>query len=183
MKREIDDKTILDKFTEGFCNVVDKHIKYFVCSGFVAISSGRSRGTEDIDMIIEKVSKERFLDLHDDLVKNGFECIQSETPEEVFNYLDEGMSIRYVWKGEHLPEMEVHFVKDILDEMQLHDRIKMPFTKLDIYFAPLEGNIAFKEEWLKSDKDLEDAKHLRIIYKGEISEKEISKVKEKIKNG
>ena len=71
--------------------------------------------------------------------------------------------------------------KDILDEIQLKERIKMPFTKLDIYFAPLEGNIAFKEDWLKSDKDMEDAKHLRIVYQGEFDEERINKFKRLIK--
>ncbi len=38
-------------------------------------------------------------------------------------------------------------------------------------------NIAFKEEYLKSDKDLEDAKHLRIVYDKEVDESEIRKIK------
>jgi hypothetical protein len=42
-------------------------------------------------------------------------------------------------------------------------------------------NIAFKEEYLKSDKDLEDARHLRIVYEEEIDENEIKKIKEKIR--
>ena len=46
----------------------------------------------------------------------------------------------------------------------------MPFTKLDVYFSSIESNIAIKEEYLKSDKDLEDAEHLRIIYKDKIDD-------------
>lgn len=42
-------------------------------------------------------------------------------------------------------------------------------------------NIAFKEELLKSDKDIEDAKHLRIIYGDKIDEKEIEKRKKEIR--
>ena len=59
MKREVSNKTILDEFTEDFCKVVNSHCKYIICSGFVAISHGRSRGTEDMDMIIEKLSLNR----------------------------------------------------------------------------------------------------------------------------
>lgn len=182
MKREIKDRTILDEFVEEFCEIVDKHSRYFICSGFVAISSGRSRGTEDIDMILENMSKEKFLDLHNDLINSGFECIQSQNGEEVFNYLRESMSVRYVWKNKYLPEMEIHFAKDFLDQEQLEKRIKLDFTGLDIFFAPLEGNIAFKEEWLKSDKDLEDAMHLRIIYEGKFNEKEIDRFKKLIRS-
>ncbi len=51
MEREVSDRNILDKFTEEFCSIIEKHCQYIVVSGFVAIASGRTRGTEDIDMI------------------------------------------------------------------------------------------------------------------------------------
>ena len=183
MEREIDDRTILDKFAESFCEVVEKHCKYIVVSGFVAISHGRSRGTEDIDMIIEKLSLEKFVKLHNSIIKAGFVCIQSSSPEVIYeNYLIKGDSVRYVWKSEGYfpPEMEVKFVKDELDVYQLKTRKKFPFTGLDIYFSSIEANIAFKEEYLKSDKDMEDARHLRIIYKEQIDENEVNRIKEQI---
>ena len=43
MERKISDKTILDEFAEDFCKIIDKHVKYIICSGFVAIVHGRSR--------------------------------------------------------------------------------------------------------------------------------------------
>ncbi len=182
MKREISDKTILDKFTEKFCKIVDTHCKYIICSGFVAISHGRSRGTEDIDMIIEKLSIEDFKKLHDDLVKNKFICIQSKSSDIVYKeYLSKGDSVRYIEEEHLLPEMEVKFAKDELDNFQLNSRVKMPFTGLDVYFPRIEESIAFKEEYLKSDKDIEDAKHLRIIYEEKIDEEYIKEFKDKIK--
>lgn len=184
MERNVDNKTILDKFTEEFCAIVDMYCKYIICSGFVAIAHGRSRGTEDVDIIIEKIPKEKFIKLHKDLVKNNFTCIQSDNPENIFNdYLSKGTSVRYVWKSEgHFPpEMEVKFAKDELDEEQIRNRVKLPLTSLNIYFAAIESNIAFKEGLLKTEKDMEDAKHLRIIYKEKIDENEINRIKEEIK--
>ena len=100
-KRNIDNKTILDKFVEEFCRVIDKYAIYIICSGFVAIAHGRTRGTEGIDMIIEKIPKERFIKLHGELKKKGFTCIQSENPEDVYNeYLSKGDSVRYVYDQE-----------------------------------------------------------------------------------
>jgi len=183
-ERPVDDKTILDKFAEDFCSVIGKHVKYIVCSGFVAIAHGRTRGTEDIDMLIEKVSKEKFLKIHHDLLKKGFVCIQSDNPEEVYtSYLEKGDSVRYVRDEEGFfpPEMEIKFPKDGLDAEQLNDRIKLPLTGLNIYFSSIESNIAFKEEYLKSDKDIEDARHLRIIYEDSLNEEKINKIKEKIR--
>jgi len=77
--------------------------------------------------------------------------------------------------------MEIKFAKDELDNEQLNSRTKLPLTKLDIYFSSIEGNIAFKEELLKSQKDLEDAKHLRIIYEGKFDEDKINEIKRKIR--
>ncbi len=182
MKREVDDKTILDKFTEDFTKIVEKYCKYIIVSGFVAIAHGRSRGTEDIDMIIERIPKIKFIELHNELINSGFECMQSENPEVIYDeYLTNVTSVRYTRKGEFLPEMEIKLAKDELDEYQIKTRQKLPFTGLDIYFSSIEINIAFKEELLKSDKDMEDAKHLRIIYKDKINEKEIENIKKKIR--
>jgi len=181
MKREVADKTILEKFAEDFVRVIEKYSKYVIVSGFVAIIHGRSRGTEDIDMIIEKISLEKFRELHNALVDAGFECMQSEKAEIIYNeYLANGDSVRYTRKGEFLPEMEIKFAKDSLDEHQLKTRQRLELTGMDVYFSSIEANIAFKEEYLKSDKDLEDARHLRIIYKDKINEGEIEKIKKEI---
>jgi len=182
--RTIDNKTILDKFVEDFCMIIDKYVKYIICSGFVAIAHGRTRGTEDIDMIIEKISKEKFISLHQELINNKFICIQSNSPKTIYkDYLEKGDSVRYVWDEEGFfpPEMEIKFPKDELDQEQINERIKLPLTELDVYFSSIESNIAFKEEYLASNKDIEDAKHLRIIYKDKIDNNKIKEIKEKIR--
>ena len=183
MERGIGDKNILDKFAEDFCSIVEKYVKYIVVSGFVAISHGRKRTTEDIDMIIEKISFDKFIKLHGDLDKSGFECMQSSKVSEIYEYLTSGHSVRYVRKGGDFlpPEMEIKFVKDELDEMQMKTRRKLNFTGLEIWFSSIEFNIAFKEELLKSNKDIEDAKHLRIIYKDDINDEFIEEIKSKIR--
>ena len=71
--------------------------------------------------------------------------------------------------------------KDELDDYQIQTRKKLPLTGLDLYFSSIEMNIAFKEELLKSEKDMDDAKHLRIIYSDVLDEKEITKIKADIR--
>lgn len=182
MGREINDRTILDKFAEDFAKVVGKHVKYIIVSGFVAILHGRSRGTEDIDMIIERISRDAFIKLHHGLEKAGFECIQSKNPEMIFDdYLKQNLSVRYVRKCALLPEMELKFAKDVLDAYQIETRKKLPLTGLDLYFSSIEMNIAFKEELLKSPKDIEDARYLRIVYSDTLDENEIKKIKKEIR--
>ncbi|MGM5484069.1 MAG: hypothetical protein ACQER9_04105 [Nanobdellota archaeon] len=75
--------------------------------------------------------------------------------------------------------MELKFVKDVLDEYQIKTRVKLELTGLDIWFSSIEMNIAFKEELLKSDKDLKDSEHLRNIY--DVNEEEVIKCKNLIK--
>ena len=182
MGRDVNDRTLLDLFVIDFTDIVKKYCKYAVVSGFVAISHGRTRGTEDIDIILEKISKDDFLKLHSNLVSAGFECVQSESSDVIYDtYLSKHDSVRYVKKGTFVPEMELKLAKDDLDNYQLKTRKKLPLTKLDIYFSSIEMNIAFKEELLKSDKDIEDARHLRIVYSEDLDEGEIIKIKNMIK--
>jgi hypothetical protein len=184
MERRVGDRNVLDKFAEDFCKVVDKHCKYIIVSGFVAISSGRARATENIDMILERLSEDKFIELHRDLEVNGFECMQSSNPKEIFDsYLFEGDNVRYTRKENKFfpPEMDIHFAKDELDEAQLDERQKIDFIGLDVWFSSVESNIAFKEELLGTDKDMEDATHLRKVYEEKISEEKIDRIKNLIK--
>ena len=182
MKRIVEDKTLLDKFATDFVSILEKYAKYIIVSGFVAIAHGRSRGTEDIDIIIERISRQKFILLHNALVKNKFECLQSKKPEVIYDdYLAKNISVRYIKKGTFVPEIELKFAKDRLDEYQLKTRKKLPLTNLNVYFSSIEMNVAFKEELLKSEKDIEDAKHLRIIYSDALDNREINRIKNEIK--
>lgn len=181
MEREISDRNILDKFCEDFCAIVEKHCKYIVVSGFQAIASGRTRGTEDIDLIMEKIDERRWKDLFQDLGKNNFVCMQTSSAAEAYEYLRDNTSIRFTRHGALLPEMEVKFAKDLLDNLQIKSRVKLPLTGLNVWFGEVNINIAFKEELLKSTKDLEDARHLRIVYEELINEEEIKNFKTLIK--
>lgn len=172
----VEDKNILDLFCEEFCSIVEKFTDYIIVSGFVVISSGRTRATEDIDMIIKKMDIETFFKLHDELINNNFVCIQSDSKNEIYDYLKNNYAVRYTRKDEPLPEMEIKFCKDKLDEYQFETRTKLSLTGLDIWFSNVNMNIAFKEHLLKSEKDLKDAEHLRKIYPELVNEKEINKI-------
>ncbi len=182
MQRGIRNRNILDRFCIDFCKILEKYTPYIIVSGFVAISSGRTRATEDIDMILPHLSEEKFKAIHQDLIRQGFICVQSDHPETIYQeYLLTHTSVRYTWKNKPLPEMEIKFARDQLDTYQLQTRQKLPLTGLPVWFGSIDMNIAFKEEYLKSEKDLEDAKHLRIVYAEQINEEEIRKIKRLIR--
>ena len=126
--------------------------------------------------------QDAFIKMHNDLLLSGFECIQSEYPEVIYDdYLKNKTSVRYVRKGHFIPEIELKLAKDELDDYQIQTRKKLPLTGLDLYFSSIEMNIAFKEELLRSEKDMDDAKHLRIIYSDVLDENEITKIKAEIR--
>lgn len=181
MERIVTDRNILDTFCEAFCAVIEKHAKYIIVSGFLAIASGRTRGTEDIDMILERLSAEKWTALFFALQKAGFVCMQTNDATEAYDYLKDSLSLRFTMKEQPLPEMEVKFAKDALDEQQLRTRVKLSLTGLDVWFGDVNMTIAFKEELLKSPKDLEDAKHLRIVFKELVTTEKIETSKKMIR--
>jgi len=50
----------VDKFVLEFVDLLKNHFRYVIVSGYVAILFGRSRGTEDIGILIEKITKSEF---------------------------------------------------------------------------------------------------------------------------
>lgn len=175
----VSDKNLLKNFTEDFCNIVNSVCKYAIVSGYVAISTGRSRGTEDIDIIIEKLSFEDFKKLNN-LLLDKFEVLETDDVKDMYERLNENINIRYVYKNSILPNMEVKFAKDKLDLSVLHNREKILISDVDVFFGPISSNIAFKETILTSQKDKEDTKHLREIFQNEINEDEINYFKKLI---
>ena len=79
-----------------------------------------------------------------------------------------------------VPEMELKLTRDALDLLQLQHKTKIPITGLDVWFGSIEMNIAFKEGYLKSDKDMEDAVHLRAVFADTINEEKIREFKKEI---
>ncbi|MBT3464552.1 hypothetical protein HOD20_05685 [archaeon] len=68
-----------------------------------------------------------------------------------------------------------------MDEYQLKTKTKLKLTGLNLWFSNINVNIAFKEELLKSPKDIDDANHLRVVYNELIKDNEITEVKNMIK--
>jgi hypothetical protein len=178
----IGERNILDDFVIKFTSIVEKHMKYVVVSGFFAIASGRTRGTEDVDIIVEHIDLAKFRTFHKDLETSGFSAIQPGNPEELYgDYLSKNLSVRYIYNGLDLPNMELKLAKDKLDDLQIENRQKYGLTGLDVWFSSVNVCIAFKEELLKSKKDQEDAEHIRLVYSDIVTESEIKKYKELIR--
>ena len=172
--------TQLDLFVRSFLDIMKKHMDCLIVSGYVSICTGRTRGTENIDVITPMLDKEKFKRLFDDLMENGFWCYQGDDPDEVYTYLPG--SIRFAKTDEMFPNMEfITFEKDKTAKAYEFKNPQMIKIKdFEFKIPEIEFEVAYKEIRLKSKKDLEDARHLREFFSDIFDENQFLKAKKVI---
>ena len=166
LNKELND---LDKLVVDFVSVLDKsNVNYVLVSGYVAILFGRSRSSEDIDLIVERMPEGRFLALFEEVAKS-FDCIITTDAKNAYdNYLTKRASIRFARKGEFVPNMEFMFPKaQDLDNWVLNNRLEVILNGISLKISPIELQIPYKL-FLSSSKDIEDARHLYLIFKDKL---------------
>lgn len=166
-------QTTYDEFSLAFVELLEQErVRYVLLSGYIALLFGRSRQTEDIDLVIETLDEERFRKLWTRITKR-FECLNSDDWKTAFNeYLGKKTAIRFSWPGKCLPNMEVKFPHQALEREALGRRLRVTLNDRQLFISPIELQIAFKL-FLGSDKDIEDAKHLHIIFKEHLNRDEL----------
>ena len=173
--RELSD---LDKFTIDFTSILKKHSDYVIISGYVAILLGRARASEDVDIIIPRINFLTFKKIYNDLKKNSFYCLNAEKEETIYSYLEENLAIRFAKKDTMIPNIEMKWIKNDFDKIALENPINVRIKNKSLLISNLELQIAFKENVLKSPKDLEDADHIKQVAKEHLDKKLIKKYKE-----
>lgn len=146
----------LDLFVCRIIDILLEHSKYVIVSGYIAILFGRTRSTEDIDILIPPCEFSTFHLLHDEYILKGYEFLNAEDASGLFSLLISGSGIRLSEKGSFIPNIEIKFVKNKSDEYSFLNRIKLMIEEKIFYISPLEIQIAYKL-WLGSEKDIEDA--------------------------
>jgi hypothetical protein len=181
INRELTD---LDLFVKDFLEIVKKHCNYLIVSGFVSISTGRVRGTEDVDILIPLTDEKSFLSLFDDLIKNNFWCYQTEDSSEAYDYFKRFNNIRFARAGEMFPNMEVIPITSEKKAKYFEFNNPQIIKIKDFEFkAPwLEFEIIYKEKILSGKKDLEDAAHLRAFFSDILDKEKFRKSEEVINN-
>ena len=76
--------------------------------------------------------------------------------------------------------MEIKFPKVDLDIWTLKYKRKVILNKKEIFVSPLELQIPFKL-FLGSEKDIEDAKYLYLLFKNSLSNKLLQEFNQKLK--
>ena len=153
----------LDNFVIDFINILEKYVGYVIVSGYVSILFGRSRGTEDIDILIKKIDTDTFTRLYNELIEKGYWFLNAESPKELYEMLDEKLAIRVALRNTVIPNIEIKFVKSELDTVSLNEHNVVKVGNKSINISPIELQIAFKL-YLGSDKDIEDAVYLYDVF-------------------
>ena len=174
----------LDKFVLDFCKLLDN---YVIVSGYVSILLGRSRATEDVDLLIAKIKKEDFEKIWKKALNAGFECINTLDINEAFLMLNE-YAIRFSKKGNPVPNIEFKIMKNDLDKYSFDNKIKVIIGENIFFISPLEMQIAFKlflaadgsEEEVRIDKDIEDARYIYKLFLDKINKDELLKMIDKL---
>jgi len=151
--------TSLDRFVLGMVQIIQRHTPYVIISGYVAILLGRSRGTEDVDMLIPLPTSETFTALHDELLIRGYEFLNPEDRAGLYQMICSQMAIRATGVGSIIPNMEIKAIKTEYDNYSFSNRKVLVVDTIPLMISPLELQIAYKLD-LGSDKDIEDAVYL-----------------------
>ncbi len=160
----------LDTFVLDFLRVLKAYTDYVIVSGYVTILFGRARGTEDIDIIIEKMDRGMFDSFFNDLTEKNYWFLNSDDQNELFSMLNESLAIRIAKSGEIIPNIELKFVKDYFDNFSLKNSPKVKMGDHEMKISPIELQIPYKL-YLSGDKDIEDAIYLYEIFKETIDRK------------
>ncbi len=178
------DLTELDLFVKDFLTILQKYSDYLIVSGFVSIATGRTRATEDVDILVPLMPKEIFQQLFIELQKNKFWCYQGDT-NAVYSYLKELTSIRFARINQMFPNIE--FIP-IIPKMKTkyfeftHPQ-KISIKNFNFKIPPLEFEILYKEIILAGNKDIADARHLRTFFSNIIEDKKFKEYETIIRAG
>ena len=158
--------TKLDLFVQKFLKVLKKHSDYLIVSGFVSICAGRTRGTEDVDIIVPIMTHDEFNALFSDLEKNNFWCYQGDSADTIYNYISALSPIRFALKDEMFPNIEFIPFNSTkkAKQFEFNHPQKIRVKDFEFKIPPIEFEILYKEIVLKSEKDIADANHLRTFF-------------------
>jgi hypothetical protein len=164
---ELDQKimTSLDTFVFSFLSHLGKNVEYVIISGYIPILFGRTRGTEDVDLFIEKIGRKTFLKIYDELLSDDFYFLNPEDEQGLYEMLLDKLAIRAAKNDTIIPNIELKFIKDDIDAYTMQHKKELVINKKhQLYISPFEVEIPYKL-YLGSEKDIADALYLFEIFK------------------
>ncbi len=150
-----------DGFVRGFLQTMGD-VRGVLVSGYPAILLGRSRQTEDIDMLLAPMKQQAFFAWWARMEAAGLWCLNAVHPDTAWTNLQDHIALRFAPKGTVLPNMEVKFVWDQHGRRTLAEAWSLDLLGQAGFIGDLSDQVAFKL-LLGSEKDWEDAEHIAIV--------------------
>lgn len=180
---ELDDDTLtvsrelsdLDENVVEFTQVLDAcGVDYVIVSGYVAILTGRSRATEDVDVIIEPLSEGETEQLVATFEARGYWGMAMPL-HATYSMLSRGDRIRIAEDGEMYPNFEVWFVSNDVEREAISNALTVEFDDSQLDISPLELQIAYKlrlaqDAGTLTGRDFEDALHIYLTFEERLKE-------------
>lgn len=133
-------------------------IDYAVVSGYVAVLLGRSRATEDIDIIVERFDAETADELAVRLRAAGYWGAAMPL-DDLYETLADDLIVRVAEDGHRVPNVELKFSHDRYSRRSLTNTVTVRLNDAEIQVGSLELQIAYKLR-MGAQKDFEDALYL-----------------------
>lgn len=158
----------LDTLAIEFSTLLDRlDIDHVFVAGYVAILAGRSRSTEDIDVILERCAEETISELASVLSREGF-WGASMPLDSLFDVLDSSSHAWVARDGDMNPRLDLLFPTDEYDRASLRGSIPAHIDDATVPIGPIELQIAYKLS-LEGRTDHEDAAHLYVYFSETLS--------------
>jgi hypothetical protein len=163
------ERSELDRDVIEFTSVLDENdVDYVIVSGYVAILTGRSRSTEDIDIVLEPLSESRVDQLADRLETEGYWGL-SMPLEQLSEMLTRGDRVRIAEADELYPNFELWLASNEVEREALSTSIQAALGDDSVAISSIELQIAYKLRLAQGagstdGKDFEDALHLYLTF-------------------
>lgn len=151
--------SVIDEHVLDFCNILSKYnIRYVLFSGYISILLGKKGEVEEIDVLIQNISFEKFLKLWLE-IENTYECKNTNDAIDAFNaYLKNHHSVTIAKKEKQAPGFKIKIIKDEIDRHTLKYRKKVIMGERTLFISSLEMQIAY-------DLFLGDIDNAKFLYR------------------
>lgn len=168
------ERSALDRDVIEFTSVLEDHgVEYVIVSGYLAILTGRSRGTEHVDVILEPLDAEVLTALADRFERAGYWGMAMPL-DRMSEVLPEGDRLRIAEEGDMIPNFEVWLASNELEREALASSITADLGDAAISISAIELQIAYKLQLAQAagstaGKDFEDALHLYLTFEDQLN--------------
>ncbi|MFC7209884.1 hypothetical protein ACFQL3_05225 [Natronoarchaeum sp. GCM10025321] len=164
----------LDELAIAFTEILDDlNIEHVYVAGYLAILTGRSRSTEDIDVLLEPIDEAESERLAERLKREGM-WGPAMPLDDLHMMLSDGDNIWVAPDEQVIPHIEAKFVDDEADRASLDQAITARVGDAELPVGPLELQIPYKL-YLGTRTDIEDAAHLVALFEESLRTEELEK--------